>query len=47
MLGQGKPALAARSTGSSIERAARLHLIDVTPLDGDLRVTARPAYEGV
>lgn len=50
LLGQGKPALLARNTGSSIEQAARLHLIDVTPLDGDLRVTARPAhpaYKGV
>jgi diaminohydroxyphosphoribosylaminopyrimidine deaminase/5-amino-6-(5-phosphoribosylamino)uracil reductase len=47
LLGQGKPALAARDTGSSIDRAARLHLIDVTPLDGDLRLTARPVVEGV
>ena len=47
LLGQGKSALATHSTGSSIDRAARLNLIDVTPLDGDLRVTARPAHEGV
>jgi diaminohydroxyphosphoribosylaminopyrimidine deaminase/5-amino-6-(5-phosphoribosylamino)uracil reductase len=47
LLGQGTSALAASSTGSSIDRAQRLHLIDVTSLDGDLRLTARPAREGV